>query len=314
VTDKEPSKRRQNELETWLAGRVKAWGKPEKHDHECLWTKGANKELLEAGCIYEYTRESRNLRKLLFSMNESDHDGMKAKLVNPAWPEAARRGLQANMRWLIGFADELANNTSFEDLLRTKKGEVKQSLAKYPIHLPKLKGIDLAYPKSGDAGPPPWPWQPWSWSPLGTTFVPSDRPPSKVFNRPSSNTDGSEKIAVVIRWRDFTDSEIAAEMKRFADIHRPGSEPESKRKGQKPKDTIRSNIKALSVLRLRKLHERNWAAYKERRNRGRAREPMCQGAKSEMSNNCKRALSFFQLLSPGETPSNSSGVVRGRKS
>jgi hypothetical protein len=181
---------------------VKAWGKRAKHDYEFRWTKGANKELVEAGCIYEYVRESWQWRCWLVMMNESDYDGMKARLVNPEWPEAARRGVPDEMQWLIRFADELADNTSFEDLLRTKRGEVKQSLAKHPIHLPKLKAIDLAHPKHGDAGPPPWPWQPWPvCSPSKGIVLPSDCPPSKTFNRPSCNTDGSEKIAFVIRWR-----------------------------------------------------------------------------------------------------------------
>lgn len=322
MTDKERHEQHGNrELEAWLDRRVKRWSKPEESDYDfSSWIK--SKELLEAGCIYEYARESWQTRCWLALMNES-YDRERAKLVNPAWAKAAPDTFPTTLRWLTGFANELADNMSFDDLLRTKRRKVMRSLAKHPIHPPKPKAIGLAHPKLGDAGPPPWPWQPWSvFTPSGTIDL--DRPLPKVFNRPSCDTHGSEKLAVLIQWRNFTDSEICKEMKRFAALHRPESEPEPKRKGKKPKDTIRSYMKALSVLRIRKLHERNpwkrlelvaevcgykdckreWAAYKERCRRGHAKEPMSQGAKSEMGNACKRALSFFQGLFPAEAPSN----------
>jgi hypothetical protein len=322
VTDKQPTRHWSKEIESFCAARVKTWGKPEKGDYNFApWLKDASSELLEAGCIYEYAREAWKLRCWLALMNESD-DGERAKLVNDAWAKAAPATFPRPLRWLVDFANELADNTNFGDVLCVKRRKVMRSLARHPIHL-SLKGIDLAYPRLGDAGPPPWPWQPWSvWTPWGA--IDPNRPLPKVFNRPSPNNDGSEKLAVLIQWREFTDSEIGAEMKRLAALHRPESEPEPKRKGQKPKDRIRSYMKALSVLRIRKLHERNpwkrlelvaevcgyrdckreWAAYKERCKRGHAKEPMSQGAKSEMGNACKRALSFFQRLFPAEAPSN----------
>jgi hypothetical protein len=38
-------------------------------DYDFRWIKGASKGLLEAGCIYEYARESRKLRCLLVLMD-----------------------------------------------------------------------------------------------------------------------------------------------------------------------------------------------------------------------------------------------------
>jgi hypothetical protein len=145
-----------------------------------------------------------------------------------------------------------------------------------------------------------------------------------VFPDRSIDDDGSEKIAITVRWRDFTNSEIAKTMKAFANDHRPTSEPEPKRKGQKPEETIRADLKALSVMRIWKLHAgkpwkrlkvvanvcrykscvREATEYKRRRKAWHRTQPMSQAAKTEMSEARSRALRFFQRLFPGEKPSN----------
>jgi hypothetical protein len=51
------------------AERVPPWGKVQKDDYDFRWINGAPKQLLEAGCIYEYARESRKLRGLLVLLN-----------------------------------------------------------------------------------------------------------------------------------------------------------------------------------------------------------------------------------------------------
>src|SRR5207249_7407852 len=57
----------EKELERRAAERLRPWGKPQSDDYDFRsWTKkDASKELLEAGCFYEYARESRKLRGLL---------------------------------------------------------------------------------------------------------------------------------------------------------------------------------------------------------------------------------------------------------
>ena len=58
------------ELERWAADRVKPWHKFQPNDYDFRsWTKGASKELLEAGCIYEYVREPYKLRCLIVLVN-----------------------------------------------------------------------------------------------------------------------------------------------------------------------------------------------------------------------------------------------------
>src|SRR6266851_1812955 len=68
--DQQAIQDQQTKLERWAAQRVKPWSKPQRDDYDFRsWTKGASKELLEAGCIYEYARESRRLRCLVALMN-----------------------------------------------------------------------------------------------------------------------------------------------------------------------------------------------------------------------------------------------------
>jgi hypothetical protein len=70
--DQQQEIRLQEERDRWATKRVKPWGKPQKDDYEFRsWAKDASKELLEAGCIYEYARESRKLRCLLVLITEA---------------------------------------------------------------------------------------------------------------------------------------------------------------------------------------------------------------------------------------------------
>ena len=58
---------RQEALWRWAAERVPPWGKVQKDDYDFRsWMKkGAREELLSAGCLYEYARESLIFRCLL---------------------------------------------------------------------------------------------------------------------------------------------------------------------------------------------------------------------------------------------------------
>jgi hypothetical protein len=334
---KDDFKVQQEALWRWAAERVPPWSKLQRDDYDFPWTNHAPKQLLEAGCIYEYARESRKLRGLLVLMNPRRKREPFETMVPSRTgrvrhlpcsfeglrEEDARRTLRGALRWLRGYADELAENKSFADLLRTRKKEVTISITERPLHFP-LKAIQLAFLHLWDYGePPPWPWQPWTAtlfsgevSAKGLTFI-------NIPDR-SIHDDGSEKIAIHVRWRDFRNSEIGEEMKKLVELHRPTSEPEPNRKGQKPEDTIRAYMKALSVMRICKLHKgKPWkklelvakvcgykgcvseaAEYKSRCKEGRGDRPMGKTAQTEMSDARSRALKFFQRLFPGETPSN----------
>jgi hypothetical protein len=102
-------------------------------------------------------------------------------------------------RWVVRFVgckvmpDELAENMSFAKLLRTKGDEVKRSLGERPLRFPKPRAVQLAIPFIDDYGPPPWPWQPWSWRLLDVKTDPHPRRlPWTIPDRPNCNEDGSE--------------------------------------------------------------------------------------------------------------------------
>ena len=199
---------------------------------------------------------------------------------------------------------------------------MKRSLAKRPLHFP-FKAVQLARPFV-DAAPPPWPWQHLfdAWT---SEFSKQGFPIFKLPDRHIGD-DGLETIAIEIRWGYFTNKEISEEMRKFACAHRPGNEAckEPKRKGQRPKAVIQSHLKALSVMRIWKLHNRNqWKRlklvakncdyegcareseeYERRRRRAHGNQPMSDDAKVEMSKARAHALSFFHRLFPWEMPSN----------
>jgi hypothetical protein len=345
VTNEQPDKQLsseaiqgQKELERRAAERVNHWSKLEKHDYDFRsWTK--HKELLKAGCIYEYARESRKLRGLLALMNpKRKREAFEIKTLPTIGKsynlpcsfeglreEDARRTLGGALRWLEGFADELAKNMSFAKLLSTKGKEVKRSLSKRPLRFPKVGAVQLAIPFPGDYEPP-WPWQPWSLNLFDPDFNPSSRClPWRLPGRPGPKNDGSEKIAIEIQWRDFKNSQIAKEIKTFVERHRPRSEPEPP-KGQKPEDTIRANLKALSVMRIwkrfpkaRDLGNRicevakytdyesvlkEAAEHKKRSWQGHADVAKSKAAQVQMHNARERAVRFFHALLPDEMPAN----------
>jgi hypothetical protein len=311
---------------------VTPWGKPQRDDYDFAWIKGASIEVLEAGRIYEYARESPKLRGLLvlvdpkrkrepFEIETRPRTGTQLRLLcsfqGLREEDAARTLGSGALRWLSRFADELADNQTFAQLLRTRENEMKGFIPKLRLRFP-LKPMELATPSFLDYGPPPWPWRPWRnvWV-LGEAGA-------QVFPDRKIEDDGSEKIAITVRWRDFTNSKIAEEMKKLAARNRPPSEPQPNRKGQRPEETIRADLKALSVMRIWKLHTgkpwkrlnvvanvcrykscmREAAEYKRRRKAWYERQPMSQAAKTEMSEARSRALSFFRRLFREEKPSN----------
>jgi hypothetical protein len=318
---------KQKELWRGAYDRVTPWGKPEKDDYDFRsWMKGASKELLEAGCIYEYVRESRKLRGLLVLMNpERKREPLETTLSSSGRvrhlpcsfeglrEEDARRALGGALRWLQGYAEELVENMSFAKLLRTKGDEVKRSLGERTLRFPKSRAVQLAGPFIGDYGPPPWPWQPWSPKLFTGETGPQGFPLISLPDR-HIRDDGLEKIAIEVRWGD-SNRKIGKEMERVARLQRPKAWKKPKR--ERTRREILAKVKALSVMRI-------WKRFPHRDDRWQRIEEVgkCTGYKScvdafrtegagtsdaanaKMSRARDAALSFFRSLGTGEMPAN----------
>ena len=321
----EDEEARQKKLERWATERVKPWGKPQPDDYDFgSWAKGANKELLKAGCIYEYARESHKLRCLLVLLSEARKCGDSEPFVRLVQSDTYRT-FGGAIYWLIGFADQLADNKSFAELFCARGAELKRSLAERPLDSPRLKAIQLAIAFPGDYELP-WPWRPWSFLPSKDKVV-TFTAKGPVINLPERHISngGSENIAIQIDWGDFTDAEIGKEMKKFARAHRPRNEncKEPRRQGQRPQITARSYLKALSAMRIWKRERNQWKRlklvakvcryrccvseleeYESRCYQGRSDEPMGSAAKVQMSRARAQARKFFQRVLLGEEPLN----------
>jgi hypothetical protein len=233
---------------------VKPWERLQDDDCDFRsWAKGANKERLQAGYTYEFARESGPLRGLLVLVDPArkrkpfEIGGLPASGEQYNLPcsfkglreEDARAKLRDAFRWLKDFANELAANKSFAELLRRRASDLDRCLAKQP----RLKAIRLAYPFPGDYGPPPYPWQPWSWK-LGF-------PVMQLPDRQISD-DGREKLAFEFDWQNFTNDEIGQELKKWAALNRPKQAhcKEPTRRGHRPRITFQSALDSLSAMRL----------------------------------------------------------------
>src|SRR5262245_6758276 len=72
MSDAVDEQAREKQLQFWAADRVRQWPprKLQTDDYDFRsWAKGASKNCLHAGAVYEYARESRKLRCLLALMN-----------------------------------------------------------------------------------------------------------------------------------------------------------------------------------------------------------------------------------------------------
>ena len=141
-------------LETWAANRIKSWGKPKPDDYDFgSWAKEAGKNCLSAGAVYEYARESRNLRCLLALMNpkrpRKAWEIARPGLIDGRRPEPgeidsypaeanwlpcsfenldehdAERALGGFLYSLAELAYYLADNVSFADLFRDVRDELE---------------------------------------------------------------------------------------------------------------------------------------------------------------------------------------------
>jgi hypothetical protein len=241
---------------------------------------------LNAGCLYEYAREWHKYRCWLVLR----HTPKRERFWLPRLIGLEFEGSSAghNHLFMSGWGTWLDNFA--EDLIANKSFE-KVFGANSRSVLKSLDEVDTYcfYPKAVEL--------PGS----------AQQPLSGIARCVDSNC-----------WRLYDNGQIGEEMKRFAEHERPKSEKEPTKK------RVRSDLKALSVLRIGKLHKGNpWKrvelvakvcgykpckeeakAYEERRKRGHANEAMSGRAKSQMSQERHRALSLFQWWFPWGKPSN----------
>jgi hypothetical protein len=284
----------------WADTQLTSWGKPQKDDYDffksCKWTKGASNDLLNAGCLYEYARESHKYRCWLVLRHTPTRDrfwlprliGLEFERDRSAERNPRNAGhnhlfMSGWGRWLDKFALDLIANKSFEKVFSANSSRVLKSLGKVDT--------DCFYPGAVEL--------------------------------PGSSTQelypGSQDVLIRINWRLYDNEQIGEEMERLARDARPKGAKEPKKK------RVRSDLKALSVLRIQKLQKHNpWErlklvaevcrykpckkeaeAYQERGKRGHATtERMSSNAKSRVSQARHRALSLFGWWFPWGKPSN----------
>ena len=288
---------RQKALWRWAAERVAPWGKVQKDDYDFSSWMGKEElgeelreALLTAGCLYEYARESHKFR-CQWCLDNRKREERSGPLMWREYEGSSAGDIHLSRSgwhtWLHDFADELIANKSFAELLRTSRSKVEKSLEALPGYNRYPKGVEL---------------------------------PGRYINVP-----GMQDVVIQIHWPHYTNKQLGEEMTRWAANNRPEIEPEPDRTGKKRESKVRADLKALSALRIWKLHsrkpwkrleyiaefcgykgcKREFAEYNQRRDRGHAVEPIINQARTEMSDARARALEFFQYLFPwGKPPSN----------
>ncbi len=208
---------RQKERWRWAAKHVVPWGKLETHDYDFRsWAKKESKECLDAGCLYEYARESHKFRCLLVlwdpgrKRERSETRPMIKFEGSSAWHmHLLESGWES---WLRHFADPLVGNKSFDEVLQTSPSKVKESLA-------ALASYSL-YPKAVER-------------------------PGRHINYP-----GSQIVQIQFFWLHHTDDDIGEEMKKLAKELRPAKWKEPQRRGRGKVSSTESLLDALSAMRL----------------------------------------------------------------
>jgi hypothetical protein len=253
--------------------------------------EGASEDRLLAGCLYEYARESHKLRSWLVLRHTPKHKRFwLPALIGIEFERSADDHIHLSKSgwemWLDNFVAELAADESFAEVFERDPSKVAKSLAALPSYDRYPKAVEL---------------------------------PGRYINVP-----GMQEIMIQIDWRRYTNGKIGEEMKRFAALNRPQSEPEPRRTGKKRQSKVIADLKALSALRIWKLHEdepwkrleliakicgykgckRELSEHKQRSKRGHADEPITAQAKTEMSDARTRALDLFRRLFPWGNPSN----------
>jgi hypothetical protein len=268
-TADEQAPRRQ--LESWAFERLRAWGELQKHDYDFgSWAKGASKNCLRAGAVYEYARESQKLRGLLALMNpkrsRNDWEIMRPASIDGRKPQPgeiesypaeatwlpcsfegldeheAEKALGGFLYCLSDLADYLADNISFGELFRTKRDDLENAFGclndlarakrefRYFLAVDAVDAVELATESEAERAT------------VEETLFDDEK-------RTIRGDSCSEVIAVKIRWR-FTNSDIARAMGRLARTVRPkASKPIQRKKGSR-QESARAALDALSAMRL----------------------------------------------------------------
>jgi hypothetical protein len=335
----EQEKRQRLALEDWAFRRVRTWEELEEGDYDfSSWVKGASKNRLIAGALYEYARESVKLRGLLVLMDPKRRRrgwemvrpaNVNGKPPDPSEPlarampfpcsfrgldqHAAERALGGFLYCLQSLAGYLAKNISFAELFESKRDELEKAFG----GLDKLARVRREHRY---------------FLPVGEAVRVATRSQIEDITTAKTLLDekerillgGSEVIAVQFDWGNFTDRDFGLAMRKFAKDHRPRNAAckEPQRKGQRPLEVIQSDLKALAAMRIWKRHKGDrWKRlklvasdcrykgcvkesleYERRRTQGQGHcdQPMSNNAQARISEACADAVSFLQRLFPWE--------------
>ena len=223
----------------WAREQVVPWGELEEDDYNFRsWARGASVDLLNAGCLYEYARESHKYRcQLILSAAKP-----KRWRGIGTWTECERPTtwyihllLSGGDTWLSTFAAELARNLSFAELLRTSPIKVKESLEALPSYSGYPKAVGL---------------------------------PGRYIDFP-----GSQDVLIQFCWGHYNNDEIGKEMAILAKKLRPPEEPEPQRRGKEKSSEFESLLDALSAMRLASHYPKTLPLQPESPRRDRRKRP-----------------------------------------
>jgi hypothetical protein len=264
-------KKQREELESWAVKRLKLWGTPRQDDYDFRsWAKGASKNCLHAGVAYEYARESRKLRCLVALMNPKRRreawEIVRPGLIEGRTPEPAdidsypaeanwlpcsfehltkydaERALRGFLYCLVDLADDLADNVSFGELYRTKRDELEKAFGglneltrvreEFGHFMPIFAPVDVATRSEAEKA---------------TVLETIGRDEQRLIH----GEPCSEVIAIRVRWR-FTNSDIAAGLKKIVCEHRPQNNAYKARQPKKGsrRDSATARLDYLSAMRL----------------------------------------------------------------
>jgi hypothetical protein len=215
---------RQQQLWRWADSQLVPWGKIRSDDYDFqAWTKDASDEMLNAGCLYEYARESHTFRCWLVLRTKP-----KPKELCGTIPFLQFKPSSVGYdylwetgwgKWLDNFVNELVSNQSFAELRRTKLGRLQESLDAIPSYRPFPKAVELA--------------------------------------RGDSKYPGLQIVHIRICWRDYSNADISSEMKELAKKIRPDEWKEPQRRGRGKATSVIAMLDALSALRLASHHPKS---------------------------------------------------------
>jgi hypothetical protein len=224
----------QQKLWDWAAIHVVPWSELRTDDYDFRpWAKNASDELLNAGCFYEFARESHLYRcwLVLGTRHKPKELCGTISLIEFKGSSAAYQYLFESgwATWLDNFADQLISNKPFAELLRTSKSEVQKSLEAIPSYCLIPKAVEL---------------------PRGHTKYP-----------------GLQIIEIQICWRYYTDTDIGKGMKELAKKLRPAQWPSPQRRGTGKATSIVAFLDGLSAMRLASYYPKSLRAGSIRKDR-----------------------------------------------